>query len=646
MTRSFRTPLLTFTALGLALTVSGCMMVRDSYDVPTVDLPSQFYNAPNVLDGERLAAGHATDTQSKGYRIPLPQALPTWWQLFENPELNQLVDRALTRNPDLRVASLRVSQAEARYEQAFAAQIPTVTTPIRGQASAPKDGTGSVLPGRDVTSERTFSASIQVNQRLDIWGERKAASDAAKYRVWQALLTRDDTQKTTVSTLVGTYIDYLSFNDRLRIADQTQKTLTEMLRTVQDRMDRGDATVLDVNQQLAAVRAVQATIPALRLQAAQAAHRIAQLCGTTPSQLHLSDRGLDSIHLPMVLPGVPSSLLLRRSDVRAAEANLLAADADIDLARARILPSMDLSAEIGKASNYMVTWFQPESLLWSLVSSISATIFDSGARQQAVEQNKARYEELTETYISTLYTAARESEDALARLSFGAERQQLQQAATDAALEAVLQSRDSYRYGATAYQTLLDTERTLHTTQDQLYQVIRDRYRGAVDVFDALGGGVEIADRLPGQGKRPDDDLKDKDSGQVVLEQAPALPAPAPETLQTGDAAPLGADLTAPAAPQAAAGPWRVILPAIYSQSGLTVAWRDLQNQFANSLQGLALYPTPLQDGATALGDGSAALSRQWYRLSIGPFTDKETAQDLCKTLSKGGNRCSVGKAP
>jgi len=639
-----------FPSLSVALTLgsalSGCMVIRDSYDVPPVDLPEQFQGSPALkgtlgdLSDQGDQATPASSAAPAAYSVPLGTALPTWWHLLGSEELNRLVDRALTRNPDLRMASLRVSQAEARYEQAFATRLPTLSTTVSSRADAPKDGTGSVSPGVDITSERAFSAGLQASYRVDLWGERKATAEAARFRVWQAVLARDDTQKTTVADLVGSYVDYLSFQDRLRVARETKDILSEMLKAVEERMERGDATILDISQQRAAVRSVEATIPSLEFQAAQAAHRIAQLCGTTPSQLQLGSAGLDSLTLPMVLPGVPSALLLRRSDVRAAEANLLAADADIDVARARVLPTLDLSAEIGQASTHMISWLQPENRMWNLVSSLSATIFDHGAREQAVEQTRARHEELTEGYISVIYTAVRESEDALSRLSFGTRRQTLQQAAVDASQDAVDQSRDSYRYGATDYLTLLDTERTLHNNRDQLYQVIRDRYRGAVDVFSSLGGGVELSDRLPGEGKRPDDLLSSKDAGTIALPEAPAeQPRPAADL---ADLQPAALGTGGQATPAPVDGGWRVVLPAVYSRSALDVAWRDLQAQFGDRLNGLRLYALALQDTDTPQGDGSADLARRWFRLSLGPFADKSTAQTMCSSLSRDGLRCSV----
>jgi NodT family efflux transporter outer membrane factor (OMF) lipoprotein len=684
--------------MGLALLVgslSACVEKRNAYDVPEVPLPTHFAqdipqtesaypetdSPPKTKDAATLSdqAIETGPTSAATYTQSLEEILPTWWTLFGNAELNALVDKALAQNPDLHMATLQVEQAEALFEQTHANEFPTVTLPGSARVDAPKDGTGSVGPGGKITSERAFSVGAQVTYRADLWGERRAQAEATRLRVWQAILNRDNARKTLIADLVGTYIDYLALNDRLRVALRSQQVLGEMLSAVRERLDRGDSTVLDLAQQRAAVRSVEATIPALKLQIAQAAHRLAQLTGTTPAQLQLGTQGLDSLKLPRILPGVPSTLLLRRADVRAAEANLLAADADIDVARAQALPTFDLSAQVGKGSTYVTTWLQPESLFWNLVGSLSATLFDHGAREQRIAQQEARHKELVEAYVSAIYTAVRETEDALARLHFGTQRQILQQQATDASQEAVEHSRESYRYGATDYLTLLDTERTYHTSSDALFQVTQDRYRGAIDLFVALGGGVELGPRLPGEGVRPEDKAPPPDErhGGIVMAEGNGTPALAPlqapsgpdikidghavprplnkplafnsgpapilpqaKPSQDAEVIPLAkpaqhaADDTIKAVPIPLSG-WHITLPGLFDRRGLAASWRSLQTQFGAALDGLSLASLPLDDS-----QGSADLDRAWFTLVIGPFDSQEAAQKTCLTLGQAGVRC------
>jgi NodT family efflux transporter outer membrane factor (OMF) lipoprotein len=682
------------TAIGTVLllgSLSACAEKRDAYDVPSVPLPSQFsQNQSTTLvlptDGRTAVLGAPTlggsSSTSEGdsiesmslpamtavtYTQPLEKVLPTWWTFFGSDELNRLVDQALARNPDLHMATLKVEQTEAQFEQVHADEFPAVTLPGSARVDAPGDGTGTIAPGAHVTSDRAFAVGGKVSYRADLWGERRALAEAARLRVWQAVLARDDAQKTLIADLVGTYIDYLALNDRLKVALRSEQVLSEMLSAVRERLDRGDATILDLSQQRAAVRSVQATIPALKLQIAQASHRLAQLTGTTPAQIQLSEAGLGSLKLPQILPGVPSTLLLRRSDVRAAEANLLAADADIDVARAQALPTLDLSTELGKGSNYVSTLLQPESLFWNLVGSLTASLFDHGKREKRIEQQEARHKELVEAYVSAIYGAIRQTEDALARLHFGTQRQLLQQEATDASEEAVQHSRESYRFGATDYMTLLDTERTFHTASDQLFQVTQDRYRGAIDLFVALGGGIELGPRLPGDGARPEDTAPppDAQSGGVVMSetdgqavaapaalQAPADPSressttPPPATVPRPQPKPFPfastntAETVTAAADRIETTPlpwarWHIILPGLFNPEGLKATWRSMHDQFGCALDGLSLAPVPL-----SRQQGSDDLGRDGLKLVIGPFDSQEAAQKMCITLGQQGVRC------
>ncbi len=673
------------TALGAVLLLSSltaCAEKRDAYDVPTIPLPARFSQdqSPTVTPptdgttailGAPKMSGSAQDGDSMEpsalptmtlatYTQPLENVLPTWWTLFGSNELNRLVDQALARNPDLHMATLKVEQSEAQFQQAHADLFPAITAPGSARVDAPGGGTGTTAPGAHVTSDRAFSVGAKVDYRVDLWGERNAAAEAARLRVWQTVLARDDAQKTLIADLVGTYIDYLALNDRLKVAMRSQQVLSEMLSAVQQRLERGDSTVLDLAQQRAAVHSVQATIPALQLQIAQASHRIAQLAGTTPAQIQLSDAGLGSLKLPQILPGVPSTLLLRRSDVRAAEANLLAADADIDVARAQALPTFDLSSSLGKGSNYVSTWFQPESLFWNLIGSLTASLFDHGKREKRVEQQEARHKELVEAYVSAIYGAVRQTEDALARLHFGTERQVLQQQATDASEEAVTHSRESYRYGATDYLTLLDTERTFHTSSDQLFQVTQDRYRGAIDLFAALGGGIELGPRLPGEGVRPEDQAPppNEQNGGIVMTAADGQTEPVPAALQAptapanGEPTPtLAAVASIPAKPLPFTSTatmaddietiplplsgWTITLPGLFSPRGLDATWHTLRSQFGETLEGLSLVAVSLNDS-----QGSSDLGRSWLKMVIGPFASQDAAQKMCIALGQQGVRC------
>jgi NodT family efflux transporter outer membrane factor (OMF) lipoprotein len=244
-----------------------------------------------------------------------------------------------------------------------------------------------------------------------------------------------------------------------------------------------------VAQQRQQVASISAAIPDLEGQRRQAVNALALLAGTTAGALGEPGGALDALTLPVIQPGIPSDLLRRRPDIRSAEASLVAANADIGVARAAFLPSISLTAEGGIASAMLDAVFRPESLLYSLAASLVAPIFDGGRRDADLEASKARYEELVYSYQQTALTAFREVEDALV----DQESQALREAAL---IESARQARQAYGIAATQYRagaidllTLLDTQRTLLSAQDSLVQARLARFTAAVSLAKALGGG-------------------------------------------------------------------------------------------------------------------------------------------------------------
>ena len=462
--------------------MSGCAIKRDRYQPPKLDLPAQFRHADAVTPGPALM---------------LEAAPAEWWRLFGNHELDALMQRALAGSPDLRIASLRLMQVQARAGQARADELPRVTAPLRVTGEAPENGIATVPPGGEVRSERTIEASLRADWRVDLWGERRALSEVSQHRVLQAEFQRDDVRRRLLADVALQYAQYLSLNDRLQVARETDSVLQAILDAMAVRLEKGDATVIELAQQRAYVYAVRATLPGLHLQREEALQRLGALMGAVPGELHLSDQGLSALALPRIHPGVPGTLLLRRSDVRAAEADLLAADADIDVARARVLPSMDLSAQIGYGSRHLSQLFEPHTLFWEWVGNLTATIFDHGRRNLEVEFARAFHEELTAQYLRTVYQAVRETETALAALAMSERRIEAQREATRAAQEAWGFSQEAYAAGAIDYLTLLDTQRTHHQSLDAWHGTLIERHRTLIELFRALGAGAP-ADGAPG----------------------------------------------------------------------------------------------------------------------------------------------------
>ena len=631
MTQNHLSRLMTCLVL-ISLFFSACSVKRDAYDVPIVPIPDSFQRAPadpasDQTPGTGESPSESTEPIEAGpdailARTPLDAILPSWWQVLDNPELDRLVDMALARNQDLRMASFRVAHTEARFEQALGSRLPEISVPARAGVEAPKQGVGDNPRGTSVEAQNIFEISLRGDWRVDLWGERQAQAEAARYRLWKATFDHDMTQMNVIADLVTAYAEYLTLTDRLRLARETERVVQNMLDAVQIRLNQGDATRLDYEQQRSAVYSVKAVIPELERQREEVLHRLARVIGFTPTDLTTVGDSLQELALPRVLPGVPSNLLLRRPDVRSVEADLLAADADIDVARARILPPLDLTAQIGYGSRHFSELFLPHSLAYNAIASLSATLFDGGVRKSEVRYATARNEELVELYVRVLYDAVREVEDALATLRRTEERLAALDVACEASELAWEYSRTLYEIGSVDFLTLLITERTLHQNLDERLQVRLDRHKGLINLFRGLGGGVAVSGPLPGKGHRPEP--ISPDFGGLVLADPP-VPLDDSLLLWNRDQGP---------APD---GDWEVELSGLYDRSAALATAREMHREHPDIMAGRHVHA--LESGVER-ADGEEVV--RWYRLRLLPALSHESAQLLCDALKTVQRRCHL----
>lgn len=655
--------------------LAGCAIKSDRYDVPLVPLPERYTNAPTAENVVRVQ--HDT-TASSTSPMDLDKVLGEWWRILKNQELNELMDRVLANNPDLRIATIRIAQTQARMVVEGSGRLPEVSLPTRYEASGAVNGKGTATKGGRTLVPHSYETSIRADWRADLWGEFASLYESAEFQLWRATFQRDEVQRRLVANVVADYLEYLSLNDRLRVAHETDKVLSEMLESVATRLEDGDATVTEMEQQKAAVYAVRATIPVLEQQREVVTNRLAgqsgSLAGSIPGALKLSDNGLDSVIFPAVLPGMPSSYLLQRPDVRVVEARLLSADADIDVARARVLPPLDLTAELGYGSLHLSQWFRPQSLAWNAIANLSATIFDNGKRSGEVDFARAIHEEMVETYIRVIYDAVREVEDSLSAIRLMDNRLEAQQIATDSSRRAWYFSQESYMAGAEDYLVALDTERTYHRNLDEWYTVRMERYRGLVGLFSALGGGAPRAGAIPGDGARPlpvtskiDATLTAAfDYGAILASAATAPEAENNTSLSQSESSVAGMD--APANQHGTASLdqklqdshssieqvsgidwsgkpsqekdeayWLVEMSGLYERTTINAAWRDLRLRFPKQTENVSLFPR--QQGRV---DGINEERASWYRLFIAKFPDFDLAEEVCASLRTTQLRCRV----
>ena len=610
----------------LSLSLAACsLQKRDAYDVPEVALPRAFKNdtAKRAEPLQAVADGAAA----------LPKAVRDigvveWWRSFGSPELDGLIDRALANNADLRIATLRLAQVRLRSEQASASRLPALTAPGLMAIQAPGGVSAGGIPlngGSGNAPVRAYQGSLRAEWRLDVWGEQSALAESAALQVWRAAFERDNVQRGLVASLASSYVEYVSLNDRLRLARETEAVLAASLKSIQKRTEAGDATLTDLEQQRSAIFAVRASVPMLEQQREEALNAIAFLVGTVPGQLRLSEAGVDTLALPKVLPGMPAALILRRPDVRMVEARMLAADADIDVARARILPSVDLSSQVGFSSLFLSTLFTPQTLFWNTLANLSTSIFDGGKRRAEREISQSIHEELVETYIRSIYLAIREVETALATIQLSGKRLDAQGEAMRSARRAWQISGEVYASGAVDYLTLLDTERTYHRQLDEYQRIRMDYVRAYISLFNALGGGVQQGETLPGSGFRP---AAVSEPGRVQVERG--------EVVQLPPAVSAGIRPTEDSAGKPEEY-WLVELPGLYHRSTISAVWRDLRARFPGWMRERVVKPQ-----LVGRIEESVDAREAWFRLAVAQFNSPSTAEAFCLALQTGQQRCRI----
>ncbi len=551
----------------LVLSLTGCAIKREDYVTPDVPLPDSFLRDPEAEAVSPESAAAQTEH--------LLATLPRWWRAFGSAELNTLVERAMVGNGDLRMAALRVVQARAGVTQDSADQYPQLDASVSAGADAPKDGVGTTAEGTRPTSERTFRAGLEATWSPDIWGEYAAAAEGAQEDLRAAIFERDRIRARIANDVVSTYLRYLSLTDRIGTARDVTRTMVEMLDSLRAKLRDGDTTALRVAQQQSVAFASIAVIPDLEMQREQAHDRLAYLIGTVPAELALKGGSLADLRLPPVPQGLPPGLVLNRPDVRESEARLLQADANIDVARARVLPPLDLRAGYGYGANYMSRLFTPEGIVWNVLATLTANIFDAGRRTAAVTESQARHEELIASYVQVIYGAVRDVEDALSGQTHLARRLAAQTTSLEAAEAAYRLSRESHDFGTIDYLTVLDSERTYLRTLDDYHLIRLARYSGMADFFSALGGGAKFVapDRETAKdlGEAAVDEMDDAadaavigaaadgledarvedargDDGVAPLTETPELPAPTPQAAPvTPEVAPVPVPDAAPA---------------------------------------------------------------------------------------------------
>jgi multidrug efflux system outer membrane protein len=458
----------------LAAALSACA-VGPNYRRPTVPIPANF-RAPSPL--------------------PEPQAQSMadlqWWTIFKDEQLQSLIRTALAQNYDLRDAVARVEAARANLGITRSDQFPTVGAEAGIQTNRISRNGSLPLPASFVRQQNRTFGDVALNLlsfELDIWGRLRRATEAARAN----LLGAEETQKAVVTTLVsqvaGSYFSLRQLDNELEISRRTLDVRQESLRLIRNRQGGGVSTLLDLRQAEQLVYTATESIPAIEQQIAQTENQITLLLGRNPDDV-TRGKSLTEQELPPDVPaGLPSALLERRPDVRAAEQNLIAANAEIGVAKAAFFPRITLTGFLGGQSTQLSSLYNQRNGAWNFAGQVTQPIFTAGRLQSGVRFTQAMRDSALAQYEKAIQTAFTDVSNALI-----AHQKVRESRVQQELLVAALEDRKRlayvrYRGGVDTLLNALDADRDLFGAELTLSRIRLNELMTVVQLYKALGGG-------------------------------------------------------------------------------------------------------------------------------------------------------------
>jgi multidrug efflux system outer membrane protein len=411
-----------------------------------------------------------------------------WWKQFGDPALDGLIATALKENKDLLIAAARVEEFMGRYAVARSSQFPQVGAGALGAKKASTQYTNPAWPSTAENPYRDYQAFLTASWQLDLWGQLRRASEAAR----ADLLATDEGRRgvilTVVTAVASAYTDLLDLDKQLDIAQQTAASREQTLKLFKLRFDRGLVAKLELHQAESEYQAALATVPLLQKLIGQQENALSVLLGRNPGPIPRG-KPLDYLVLPAVPAGLPSQLLERRPDIRQAEQNLIAANARIGVAKAQYFPTISLTGLSGVESLDLSRLFTSQARNWIYALPVSAPIFTAGGIAGTVKAAEAVQKETLLRYQQVIQQAFREVEDGLIDQAKSRERLQAQRQQVVALQGYARLARLRYENGYTSYIEVLDSERSLFDAELSYIQTQAVLFRALVNLYQAMGGG-------------------------------------------------------------------------------------------------------------------------------------------------------------
>lgn len=456
--------------IGCVALLSGCA-VGPNYKQPAVASPSNFRSAPGRATTNSLA--------------DLP-----WWDIYRDETLRSLIHIALTNNYDVLIAAKRVEQAREISAQARAQFLPSIN--FQGAVSRGRNELfGSTVPDNGSTGDAALAVA-NFAWEVDFWGRIRRLNESARARYLATEEGRRGVMLSLVSSVASSYFQLLQLDIQLQIAHRTADSFDSSLKMFDQRLQGGVASRLDTSRAAGALATTLAQVPQLEQQITITENQVNVLLGRNPGPVPRTRTMLQQYTSPDIPAGLPSMLLERRPDVRAAEQQLIAANADVGVAVANFFPKIGLTSFLGKVSPELSAFTAGTANAWSVAAAAAGPIFQGGALRAQYRQARAARDQAELQYKQTILGAFQEVSDALiSREKLAVARTQLEQAVT-AYRESVELSTQRYMAGTASYFEVLEAQQLLFPAETSLAQVQFNQLLVVVQLYQALGGGWNL----------------------------------------------------------------------------------------------------------------------------------------------------------
>jgi NodT family efflux transporter outer membrane factor (OMF) lipoprotein len=468
--------------LTLALLCGGCA-VGPNFHPPAAPKDAGYSSTP-------LRPTAAADVNGGAAQrfVPGGDLSGDWWTLFQSPPLTALIDQALRGNPDLQAAQASLRQANENLYAGQGALFPTAS--LNAQATKERfSGSEFGVPSLSTTLS-LVTASVNVAYTPDVFGGVRRQIESLAAQAQYQRFELEATYLTLTSNVVNVAVQEASLRDQIAATRDIIRLETQQLNLVRQQFNLGSAARSDVLTQQATLMQTVATLPPLEKQLAQTRDQLTALLGRFPNQPPAAQFRLASLHLPTELPlSLPSQLVEQRPDVRAAQATLHAASANVGVAIANELPQFTITGDYGREALGFANFFNPMNAVWTIAGGVTQTLFDAGTLLHKKRAAVAAFDQAAAQYRSTVVKAFQNVADSLHALEADADAVRAQAEADATARASFDLASEQYRLGTITYLTLDTAERTWQQARINLVQAEGDRYADTAALFQALGGG-------------------------------------------------------------------------------------------------------------------------------------------------------------